>query len=107
MLAVITVVTSIRLVGVLLISALIVLPNITSILFGKGFNKTAIISIGIAIVSVVCGIIFSYFANIAPAGAIVLTSVAIFLCVIITREIRKSIRSGKFGDKPTQEVSMG
>lgn len=36
-----TVVTSILLVGVLLISALIVLPNITAMLFGLGFKKTA------------------------------------------------------------------
>jgi zinc transport system permease protein len=43
----------------------------------------------------VLGIIISYLANVAPAGAIVLTSVAIFLCTIVTREIRKSIRSGK------------
>jgi zinc transport system permease protein len=94
-LAAITVVTSIRLVGVLLISALIVLPNITAILFGRGFKKTAMISIGIAIASVVLGIIISYLANVAPAGAIVLTSVAIFLCTIVTREIRKSIRVSK------------
>ncbi|MGI0043035.1 MAG: hypothetical protein ACRD47_04925, partial [Nitrososphaeraceae archaeon] len=49
----------------------------------------------IAVASVVLGIIISYLANVAPAGAIVLTSVAIFLCTIVTREIRKSIRSGK------------
>lgn len=94
-LAATTVVTSIRLVGVLLISALIVLPNITAILFGKGFKKTAMISMCIAIASVLCGIVISYLANVAPAGAIVLTSVAIFLCSIITRGIRGSIRSGK------------
>jgi zinc transport system permease protein len=94
-LAATTVVTSIRLVGVLLISALIVLPNITAILFGKGFKKTAMISMCIAIASVLCGIVISYLANIAPAGAIVLTSVAIFLCSIVTRGIRRLIRSGK------------
>ena len=94
-LAALTVVTSIRLVGVLLISALIVLPNITAILFGRGFKKTAMSSIGIAIASVVLGIIISYLANVAPAGAIVLTSMAIFLCIIVTRKIRKSIRVSK------------
>jgi zinc transport system permease protein len=94
-LAATTVVTSIRLVGVLLISALIVLPNITAILFGKGFKKTAMISMCIAIASVLCGIVISYLANVAPAGAIVLTSVAIFLCSIVTRGIRRLIRSGK------------
>lgn len=104
-LAAITVVTSIRLVGVLLISALIVLPNITAILFGRGFKKTAMISAGIAIASVLCGIVISYLANVAPAGAIVITSVVIFLCSIIAREIRKSIRSGKLAEPETYKRS--
>ena len=43
-LASITVVTSMRLVGILLISALIVIPNITAMMFGKGFKKTVGIS---------------------------------------------------------------
>jgi zinc transport system permease protein len=37
-----TVVTSIQLVGVLLISALFVIPNVTAIMYGKGFKTTAI-----------------------------------------------------------------
>ena len=104
-LAAITVVTSIRLVGVLLISALIVLPNITAILFGRGFKKTAVISAFIAIASVLCGIVISYLANVAPAGSIVITSVVIFLCSIIAREIRKSIRSGKVAEPETYKKS--
>jgi zinc transport system permease protein len=104
-LAAITVVTSIRLVGVLLISALIVLPNITAILFGRGFKKTAMISACIAIASVLCGIVISYLANVAPAGAIVITSVVIFLCSIIAREIRKSILSGKLAEPETYKRS--
>jgi len=56
----ITVITSLRLVGVLLISSLIVIPNITAIMFGKGFKKTALISVIIAVLSVIGGIITSY-----------------------------------------------
>jgi zinc transport system permease protein len=97
-LAAITVVTSVRLVGVLLISALIVLPNITAILFGKGFKRTAMISICIAIASVVSGIIISYIVNVAPAGAIVLMSVGMFLCTIMAREVIKSIRSERIAE---------
>jgi zinc transport system permease protein len=97
-LAAITVVTSVRLVGVLLISALIVLPNITAILFGKGFKRAAMISICIAIASVVSGIIISYIVNVAPAGAIVLMSVGMFLCTILAREVIKSIRSERIAE---------
>ena len=45
----ITVVTSIQLVGVLLISALFVIPNVTAIMYGKGFKQTAIISISFSV----------------------------------------------------------
>ena len=56
-LASVTVITSLRLVGVLLISSLIVIPNITAMTFGKGFKKTALISIIIAVLSVIGGIV--------------------------------------------------
>jgi zinc transport system permease protein len=88
----ITVIASIRLVGVLLISSLIVLPNITAITMGKGFKKTAIISCGISVSSVIVGIIVSYIMNIAPSGAIVLTATAIFLTAVLGRHIVRKIR---------------
>jgi len=73
----ITVVTSIQLVGVLLISALFVIPNITAIMYGKGFKQTAIISMSFSVFSVVVGILISYIFDITPAGTIVLLSIAI------------------------------
>ena len=84
-LATITVITSLRLVGVLLISSLIVIPNITAMAFGKGFKKTALISIIIAVLSVIGGIITSYLMNLAPGGTIVIISVAGYLVTIITK----------------------
>lgn len=81
-LAGITVITSIRLVGVLLISSLLVIPNITAMMFGRGFKKTAIISTIIAVFSVEVGIIFSYIWNIAPGGTIVIVSIIIFLIIM-------------------------
>jgi len=73
-----TVVTSIQLVGVLLISALFVIPNVTAIMYGKGFKHTAIISMSFSIFSVVVGILISYVFDITPAGTIVLLSLGLF-----------------------------
>ena len=72
-----TVVTSIQLVGVLLISALFVIPNVTAIMYGKGFKPTAILSISFSIFSVVTGILLSYIFDITPAGTIVLLSIGL------------------------------
>jgi len=73
-----TVVTSIQLVGVLLISALFVIPNVTAIMYGKGFKQTAILSMSFSIFSVVTGILISYIFDITPAGTIVLLSIGLF-----------------------------
>lgn len=73
----ITVVTSIQLVGVLLISALFVIPNVTAIMYGKGFKQTAIISMSLSIFSVVVGILISYVFDITPAGTIILLSIGL------------------------------
>ena len=78
----ITVVTSIQLVGILLISALFVIPNVTAIMYGKGFKSTALLSISFSIASVVGGILFSYIFDITPAGTIVLLATAIFAVTI-------------------------
>ncbi len=81
----ITVVTSIQLVGVLLISALFVIPNVTAIMYGKGFKSTAIISISFSIFSVVTGILVSYIFDITPAGTIVLLSIGLLAGTLVIK----------------------
>ena len=73
----ITVVTSIQLIGILLISALFVIPNVTAIMYGRSFKQTALLSSSFAVSSVVIGILLSYVLDITPAGTIVLISITI------------------------------
>jgi len=88
-LASIAVISSIRLVGILLISSLIVIPNITAMMFGKGFKKTAVLSGAIASSSVVAGIMISYVANIATGGTIVLVLVITFLTTLAIKRAQR------------------
>jgi zinc transport system permease protein len=94
-LASLAVIASLRLVGVLLISSLIVIPNITAIMFGKGFKKTALISIIIAVLSVLIGIVISYVANLAPGGTIVLVTIFVLLGTAGAKSIMKRIKIKK------------
>jgi zinc transport system permease protein len=84
-LASVAVIVSMRLVGILLVSSLIVIPNITALLLGKGFKKTALISVGISIFSVVTGIAVSYAANIPPAATIVVVSIVVFMATLAAK----------------------
>ena len=86
-LAAVTVIATMRLVGILLISALIVLPNITSIMMGKGFKKTMLISISLSVSAVIVGITMSYYFNLAPSGTIVMLMVAMFVGTLIAKHV--------------------
>lgn len=88
-LASLTVIASMRLVGILLISSLIVMPNITAMMLGRGFKRTALISVVVSVVSVLCGITSSYIFNSAPSGTIVLISISIFLLTYIVKYAKK------------------
>ena len=101
-LASITVVTSMRLVGILLISALIVIPNITAMMFGKGFKKTVFISMGIAVISVISGILVSYFLNVAPSGTIVVVAVGILVGTLV---LKSTGILGKIDIKKPSEIT--
>ena len=84
----ITVVTSIQLVGVLLISALFVIPNVTAIMYGKSFKQTALISVGFSVFSVIAGILLSYIFDITPAGTIVLLSISLLAGTIAIKSTK-------------------
>ena len=97
-LASITVVTSMRLVGILLISALVVIPNISAMMFGKGFKKTIGISMCISVVSVISGILLSYYYSTAPSGTIVIIAVAILIGVLLAKH------AGLISKVPTDQL---
>ena len=86
----ITVVSSMQLVGILLTSSLIVIPNVTAMLFSRSFKQTAMLSMSFAVFSTVIGILTSYSFNVAPGGMIVLISIIIFGVSLGLKSLRKN-----------------
>lgn len=78
-LAAVTVSFSMRIVGILLIGALMVIPVITAMQFSRSFKQTLIYSVLISLVSVITGLFVSYYFDLASGGTIVLISLIIFL----------------------------
>ena len=72
---------AIPIVGVLLISALIVIPPVTALLFRKSFVATLIAAEAISLVSVISGIFVSFHFDLSTGGAIVIIMLIIFLGV--------------------------
>lgn len=74
----VTVVVSMRVVGLLLISALMILPNATGQTLGRSFRSSLWLAVGIGIVCSTGGVIASYYADTPSGGSIVLVLIAVF-----------------------------
>src|SRR5699024_9558192 len=83
---------SMRVVGVLLVSSLMVIPVATAIQLDKSFQKTMVYSILFSLVAVLIGITLSYYYDLAPGGMIVLLCVGILLFILFCKSIKKRIR---------------
>ncbi len=69
---------AIKIVGALLVGALIVIPVMTAINFNKGFYLTKKIAVLISLLGVVAGLFLSYYLNLPSGGAIVVTLLIFF-----------------------------
>ncbi|SHE40223.1 zinc transport system permease protein [Caldanaerobius fijiensis DSM 17918] len=67
----ITIAVSMKIVGALLVSALMVIPPAASLKIAKSFKQTLFYSILFSFISVFVGIIVSYYLNLSPGGTIV------------------------------------
>lgn len=77
-LAALTVSLSIPIVGVLLISALMVIPVVTALQFRQSFSQTILLAEVISLFSVIAGIFISFYLNLSTGGTIVLVSLMVF-----------------------------
>ncbi len=74
---------SIPIVGILLISALLVIPIVTALQFRKAFIPSIIIAQCISVFSILVGVITSFYFDLAPGGTIVLVMLTLFGGVVV------------------------
>jgi len=84
----ITIVISIRIVGIILVSALLVIPGATARLFAKGLLSMLVLSCLAGVISVISGLLLSYEYDIAPGASIVIASAFIFFISLLLKRNR-------------------
>ncbi|RHJ80990.1 metal ABC transporter permease [Parabacteroides sp. AM08-6] len=77
----VTIVLSIRLVGIMLLMSLLTLPQITVNLFTSDFKKIIWGSILIGFLGCVAGLVLSYFLNV-PSGAFIILVLVVFFLIV-------------------------
>ncbi len=84
----ITVVSAMRVVGLLLASALIVLPAASALQYNTSFKKTLLISAATSVFSVVTGLVLAYYYDYAVSGTIILLNAGLFLVALVVNKVR-------------------
>ena len=85
-----TVVLSMRVVGLLLISALMIVPSAIAQLVARSFRQTLYLACGIGLAVSVGGTASSYYAGTPSGGTIVLIAIALFLLVTAAVALREA-----------------
>ena len=84
----ITIVLGIRAVGTMLISSMIIFPAVTALQFAKNFKMTIILSGIISVISVIVGVIGSYWMNWPSGASIVMVNAILFMLAFIYKKLR-------------------
>ena len=88
-LAAVTIGVSMRIVGILLIAALMVLPVAAAERIAWSLRSTIGLSMALGLVSVLAGLTISYYGDLPPGGTIVLTAAALFLASSVGAGVRR------------------
>ena len=93
-LAAVTVTVAMRVVGLLLVSALMVVPVATAQQLVRGFRSTVGVALAVGVVSAVAGVCGSFYAKTAPGALIVVVALAGFALASGLAALRRRLPSG-------------
>ena len=82
-----TVAAAMPIVGVLLVSALIILPASLALRIAAGFTSAILISVGVGLSGVFSGLTASYYLNTPPGGTIALILLTFLIIVIVVQKL--------------------
>ena len=88
-LAALTVTVAMRVVGLLLVSALMVVPVATAQQLVRGFRATVVVALGIGVVAALAGVTGSFYADTAPGALIVVIALAGFAAASAVGALRR------------------
>jgi zinc transport system permease protein len=87
-LAAVTVTVSMRVVGLLLVSALMVVPVAAAQQLARGFRQTVVGALALGVGAAVSGVVVSYQADVAPGAAIVVLALGVFAIAAVIAAVR-------------------
>jgi zinc transport system permease protein len=103
----VTVVVSMRVVGLLLISALMIVPNATAQLVARSFRSAIRMAVVIGVLCSVGGVTVSFYADTPSGATIVLLAIALFLAAAAYSSLHGRIRGRRHNEAERHEHEHG
>lgn len=103
----VTVVVSMRVIGLLLISALMIVPNAAAQQLVRGFRATMALAVVIGLFSGLAGVSLSYQTSTASGGTVVLVSIGVLVLAVIGRALSRALRRHPTHDYHPHEHGPG
>ena len=97
-----TITLSMRIVGVLLVGALIVIPVVASLRLAAGLLTAVVLAMAIGVFSTLLGLTIAFYANLAAGGAVVLTAVGVLILVEVGAAVRDRRRRAQARATPSK-----
>ncbi|MGD2245022.1 MAG: metal ABC transporter permease [Candidatus Aminicenantes bacterium] len=86
----VTVVLGMKVVGILLVSALVVIPAAAGLQLASNFKKAIILSSLISVISVLFGLFLAYYLDFPASGTIVILSFLFFVLLFVLKKVRRN-----------------
>jgi zinc transport system permease protein len=104
-----TIVVSIKLVGIILVSALIVIPGATGLQLSRNYRSVLVYSMATGILSVLIGLQLSFSFNVASGATVVLVMFALFVIAVAVsprRSYMQRVFRGKAAAEPAPQEGL-
>lgn len=89
----VVIIISIKVVGIILVTALLIIPSTTAKLIAKNFRQMIPISVIQSIISVIVGVILSYYLDVPTGATIVLASGMLFIAVFALKQLKEILKA--------------
>ncbi|UCE08424.1 MAG: metal ABC transporter permease, partial [bacterium] len=85
----VTIVVAIKVVGIVLIAAFLVIPAATARILSRSFRKMTTLSIIIGVLSALIGLLISYYLDVPSGATIILFQAVLFFVTMLFKSVRK------------------
>lgn len=92
-----TIVATLRIIGIVMVISMLTIPQTTANLFSEHFRGIMLLSVGLGIVCSISGLLFSYYYNIPSGASIIFVSVFLYLFCRVYVGMRKKYRQKSAG----------